>query len=375
MRILQVVESMDLHPGMFSTILPGYIAALAKNDIACDIVSGASHDTHEPEHFAAQEVVSVDEDQPIEALRAISPLVRRADVIHIHCPKSGVATIASAAAKGEDKPVVVSTHGSLTSHLKGRGKLSLWLENRRLNKKLRWAKRVTCLNQMEADLLNQRGLPFSATPLPVGCDYSAENDATAEQAQTDKLPLGDGKRILAYLGDIDRQLGLIPFFKACDELEDELESWRIVIAGRPIDNCLDLFKAAARRHGKEDIGEFVVFPNRAQQRSILEVAEIVALPAVAPVLPNAILWAMWYGKATLASTALGIDGLAKAGAGAVVEPSRKGILPSLGKLVRSTPAELKAMGENGATFVREHCSWEAVVSRYIQLYRDAAKAD
>ncbi len=371
MRILQVVESMDLHPGLFSTILPGFISALGKHGISCSVASGASHDTHQADHFSADDVVSIDEDQPIEALRTISPLVRAADVIHIHCPNTGIAAIVTAAAKGERRPLIVSTQGSLTSHLRGRGKLSLWFENRRLNKKFRWAQQVTCLNSREAHLLGQRGLRLNPTPLPVGCDFANENGLSADDAQTEKLPLGDGKRILAYFGDIDRELGLIPFFKACDELESELESWRIIIAGRPIDNCLELFKAAARRHGKEHIGEFVVFPNFAQQRSILDAAEIVALPSITPVLPNSILWAMWHGKATLASESLGIEGLENAGAGAVVEPTRKGILPALGKLVRSTPEELKSMGSKGAEFVRASHSWDAHIQKYVDMYRAA----
>ncbi|GJM24590.1 MAG: hypothetical protein DHS20C16_10050 [Phycisphaerae bacterium] len=374
MRILQIVKSMDLHPGQFSTTLSGFISSLSNHNIACDIVSGASHDTHEPERFLANEVVSIDEDQPIEALRAISPLVRRADVIHIHCPKTPVATIVSAAAKGEDKPVVFSTHGSLTSHLRNRGKVSLWFENRRLNKKFRWAKGITCLNNRESELLNQRGLRLNATPIPVGCDFSNENGLDADQTQTEKLPLGDGKRILAYFGDIDGQLGLVPFFKACDELEDELDSWRIIIAGRPIDNWLELFQAGARRHGKEHLGEFVVFPNYDQQRSILDAAELVALPTISPSLPNAILWAMWHGKATIASSALEIAGLENAEAGAVVEPTRKGILPSLRKLVTASPDELKAMGQNGAKFVRDCYSWETIIPQYIDMYRNASNA-
>lgn len=369
MRILHVVESMDLHPGLFSTTLPGFITALGRHDIVCDVLSGASHDTHEPERFSAEQVVSVDEDQPIEALRAAAPLVQTAEVIHVHCPKAGVATIVSAAAKSEGKPVVISTHGSLTTHLRGRGKLSLWFENRRLHKKCRWAKRVTCLNQLEADLLQQRGLRLDATPMPVGCDYSNENGLNADGSHADKLPLGDGKRILAYFGDIDGQLGLVPFFKACDELEDELEAWRIIIAGRPIDNWLELFQAGARRHGKEHLGEFVVFPNYDQQRSILDAAEIVALPSIGPVLPNAILWAMWHGKATLASECLGLLGIEDAGAGAVVEPSRKGILPSLRKLVTASPDELNSMGQKGAAYVRDVYSWDSIVPEYIELYR------
>jgi len=371
MRILHVVDSMDLHPGQFSAILPGFIAALGHHNIACDVVSGASHDTHEAGRLSAEQLVSVDEDQPIEALRAAAPLVRQADVIHVHCPKAGVATIVSAAAKGERKPVMFSTHGTLTSHLRGRGKISLWFENRRLHKKCRWAQQVTCLNQLEADLLQQRGLRLNAASIPIGCDFSNENGLNTDESQAEKLPIGDGKRILAYFGDIDGQLGLVPFFKACDELEDELDSWRIIIAGRPIDNWLELFQAGARRHGKEHLGEFVVFPNYDQQRSILNAAEIVALPSVAPVLPSAILWAMWHGRATLASNALGMDGLEDAGAGAVVEPSRKGILPSLRRLVTASPDELKSMGQKGAAFVRDAYSWESIVPQYIDMYRRA----
>jgi glycosyltransferase involved in cell wall biosynthesis len=365
---------MDLHPGLFSTTLPGFISALSNHDIACDVVSGASHDTHEADQFSAEEVVSVDEDQPIEALRAIAPLVRRADVIHIHCPQAAVATIVSAAAKGERKPVILSTHGTLTSPPRNRGEISRWFENRRLNKKLRWAQRVTCLNAHESELLKRRGLRFEATPMPVGCDFSNDNGLQPDPTQAEKLPLGDGKRILAYFGDIDGELGLVPFFKACDDLEDELASWRIIVAGRPIDNWLELFQAGARRHGKEHLGEFVVFPNHDQQRSILEAAEIVVLPSVGPVLHTAILWAMWHGKATLASSALGIDGLEEAGAGAVAESTRKEILPSLRKLVAASPVELKSMGKKGAAFVRQRYSWESIIAQYIDLYHETTSA-
>ncbi|NOX59237.1 MAG: glycosyltransferase family 4 protein [Planctomycetes bacterium] len=372
MRILHVVDSLDHHPGRFPSALPGLIAALNEHDIVCDIASGATHDTHMPKQSPAQNIVVVDEDQAIESISMIAPLVARADVVHIHCPTATIGAIAAASANSQQTPFVLSTHGSLTTHLRERGKLSTWFENRSFAKKFKKAHAVTCLTSSEGQLLRQRGIRIEAKPLAVGCDFSLEDPLCEDSQAAGKLPIADGKRIIAYFGDIDGQLGLIPFFKACDELEDDLEAWRIVIAGRPVDNWLEQFQAGARRHGKEHLGEFVVFPNIAQQCSILSAAEIVVAPSPTPIPPVAPMWAMWHGTATVVSDALGLNGVEEANAGAVVEPTRKGFLAALSKLVTSTPEDLHQMGRRAATFVREKHSWKTNVAEYIELYRAAA---
>ena len=368
MRLLHVIDTLDHHPGHVSMSLRGLLAGLDKAGVICDIVAGASHDEAVEHWRFGGETVVVDEDDAGAMLEAVAPMARHADVVHIHAPQVELAKFAAAGAAASHTPLLVSPYGEMIKGLRGRGKLSIWLENRRFAKKFAAAKSVVCLNDEEQGFMRARGLRGTFRTISFGFDGDVVERAAGD-GEAIKFPWDDGKRVIAYFGDIDGRLGLVQFFKACDELEDELEDWRIVVAGRPINNWLELFQAGARRHGKEHLGDFVVYPDAAQQRAVLDAAELVVLPAPTPVPPVAALWAMWHGKAVLASTATGLSEVESAGAGAVVEPTRKGILGGLDRLVTRSAEELRAQGEAAQRLVRERWHWSKLLDEHLELYR------
>lgn len=373
MNVLHVLETLDPHPGLFAAALPGMLSALAQGGIQCNVVAGASHDILERDRLLAESITLVDERNPEAALSNVAPAVNAADVVHIHSADAEVARVAAAACRATGTPYILSPYGDLLRDLGRRGRLSIWFENRRIEKKFAARAWLHCIHEREQQLLQRRRIAGPYTVIPVGFGSDGLDRLPAPTASPATLPWPDEMRVILYLGDFDDASGLAQFFRACDELELELETWRIVIAGRPIGNWLELCKAAARRHGKTHLGEFIVYPDLHQQRALIERAELIVLPALIPVPPIAAIWAMIHRRPVLVSNTLGLDEVAERNAGAVVDPSRKGILAGLGPLVTAAPRELARMGQAAHELAAEKLGWSAVIPHYAELYADLAR--
>ncbi len=372
MRVLHVVDTLDQDPSWFRTALAGMLVALRERGVFSDIISRDS-DEALPPFQSVETVVTIDNNGQSLHPNTFAPLVANADVLHIHCAQTAVGKQAMLAARGAGTPFVISSYGSFLTGVQMRNRLSLWIENLRLRKYHRWSAGWCCNCGGERELVQARGFRPSCDILPVGFDAdmmpSTNGDDTTAQLGTP----GTEKRLVAYFGDIDGHNGLVPLFRACNQLDDEFENWKIVLAGRARGNSANLLKARAQRWGKEHIGDLIVNPSASQRAATLRAAEFVVVPSPTPAPPLAAWWAMWNETPVLLSSAVGEADIESAGAGMVVEPSRKGFLVGMARMLSKSPDELREMGKAARAWVRNARSWPNIIDRYEDVYQRAIR--
>ncbi len=371
MKVLHVCDTLDPHPGLFALTLPGFLVALQKQGVVNDVVAGASHADKVRDSLAADQVSIVDEDNQTAAMFAIAPLANKADLVHIHTATATIGMIAAAAARSGNTPFVLSTCGELTTTDRLQGRLLNWLDVRQFHKKFNGVSRIIACNEIEKKILGNRGIKRDIAVLPVGYDeIPIHNSASSNDVSPIKLLWNEQARVIAYLGDIAGHSGLIELFNAFYELEEELSNWRMIVAGRPIDNWLDRFQAEAKKREKEEHIAFIVFPDLAQQKAILEKADLFVQPSPTPVPTIPVLKAMRNNVPVMVSSACDMAIVDKEKAGITVQPNKENFKYSLKKLITGDYGNLKTMGKTAQKIAQEFYSWDNSIKEYLRLYKE-----
>ena len=371
MKVLHVCDTLDPHPGLFALTLPGFLVALQKQGIVSDVVAGASHADKVQASLAADQVSIVDEDNETSAMFAIAPLVKKADVVHIHTATATIGMMAAAAARSGNTPFVLSTYGELTTTDRVQGRILNWLDTRQFHKKFKGVSRIVACSEIEKSFLQIRGIKREITVLPVAYDEAPIHNAVPDNDISPiKLLWDDQTRVIAYLGDIGGNSGLIEFFNVFYELEEELRHWRIIVAGRPIDNWLDRFQTEAKKRGKDDHIAFVVFPDLGQQQAILQRADLFVQPSLSPVPAIPALKAMRNNVPVIVSTYCDMAIVDKEKPGITIQPEKEDFQSSLKKLITGDRNKLKPMGKTAKKIAREFYSWDNSIMEYLRLYKE-----
>ncbi len=233
----------------------------------------------------------------------------------------------------------------------------------------------TCIHatsRAEADHLRNRGFTGRIEVLPMGVDPGttlAHPTAQTTAGPPAELSLPPDHRILLYLGPLDDEPGLPAFLKACDDLEDDLAGWRIVLAGSVSKTWREAFAASARRHGKSDLVTLVPSPSAKQQSELLRAADVLVSPIAGDRPAVDALQAMACGVPVVVAATAGLDEVAGRNAGRVCPVERSALRQALAELVTLPAEKLREMGAEGRKLVDERFAWPALVPRYVDLYR------
>jgi glycosyltransferase involved in cell wall biosynthesis len=226
------------------------------------------------------------------------------------------------------------------------------------------ADRHVCVSQSVAEFHRRRGFPAEKlVVIPNGIELGRWRDATAADLSERGVP--QGRRVLLFVGRLDKQKGLDRFFQELPALFRELPEHDLLLVGDgPQAAALNRI---ARRLEVHDRVHFVGW--QADIPPIMAAADLLVLPSRWEGMPNVILEAMAAGKPVVATQAEG-----------TVE------LLGLAALEQTVPlgewqqfrTQLVAIGKDAALardlsrrnqLRVEQFSLEAVVGRYQRLYR------
>ncbi len=331
LRVLHILETLELTPGAVAVSLNGAIAPLSALGIDGRLVGG--HVEH-----ATLEGVSL---------------------VHVHGWGYPAASAAIDAAAQRKLPVVISPHGLVASPSDQRGWFARLRQRRQEKRLLRAASMVTGLNDHEEQLL--RNLHSNVRVLPYGLrfdDYSELPVSTTE---------GSGSWIV-MLDSMHPRGGCVALLKALAEIGPDSAGWKCALVGGEGGQWRPMLEAAVRRKGGADRVRFETAASLGVQREWLLRATLVAAPGLQVTFPLSIMQGLAAGVPVLASTLTappGADGMLR-----VCGPTRV----ELRKALRVTLAESDEARRRSARAASERAravlDWSALAPRWAEMYRE-----
>ncbi len=163
------------------------------------------------------------------------------------------------------------------------------------------AARHVCVSHSVADFYRQRG--FAAGKLvviPNGVNVHCWRDA--QPLDLTALGVPPGRRVMIFVGRLDQQKGLLPFFQVLPPVLEELPDYDLLVVGDGPQRA-----ALAQLAKQLGIAERVHFAGwRCDVPNLLAAANVLVLPSRWEGMPNVVLEAMAAGKPVVATRAQGV---------------------------------------------------------------------
>jgi glycosyltransferase involved in cell wall biosynthesis len=232
------------------------------------------------------------------------------------------------------------------------------------------ADRYICVSQSVAEFYRRRG--FSAEKLvviPNGIETLMWRDTKPKCLSEFGIPRG--RRVLLFVGRLDKQKGMDLFFQELPTLFRDLPDHELLLVGDG-PQATSLVRLARRLRVQERV-HFLGW--RADIPPIMAAADLLVLPSRWEGMPNVVLEAMAAGKPVIATQAEGTVELLGIAALEQTTPVGDGQRFRM-RLTEITKDKLLAQDLGRRNQERaEQFSLEAVVTRYWRLYQSLLKAD
>ena len=304
------------------------------------------------------------------------------DVVHAHCARSFQLNLAALVSKLRNKPLIVSAHGTLASYVGG-ANLSRALRclhrvhNFALKLTLDQAQVCTALSELEARQFLQifKAPKDKIVVIPNGVDPSLYLKLPPEGIFRDKYGIKDDRKIILYIGRINKVKGIDFLIRAFSYLINEMKCDKavLVIAG-PDDGYLHEAKSLSHSLG---VGEKVVFTGFLTEYDKICAyvdSTVVVHPESFNVTLIAPLEAAASGKPIILSSGNYLSKIAeRAGFGFSVPYGDIEVMAKLLQKILSEQNLAKSMGAKGREFVLGNLSWSAIAEKYEEIYLTAAR--
>lgn len=306
-------------------------------------------------------------DIPLPRLRLVDRAVEQADVIHIVGYASPMVPLVCAAARRRRKPWVVCTAGLLP--LRGRSlPLKRAFQAVWGNRILREAARLIAITQDErATISRYASSPEKAMLLPNAVDIPALSpEAAGEKAASRASPY------LLFLGGFHPTKGGDLLVEAFATLaRNELAGYVLVLAGG-YETGREAIEALVRRLGVAERVRFAGWLSAREKEELLSNASFVVIPSRLDAMTMVVLEAAVAGRPVLMTSGCGFPDVEDCGGGRIVEPTVSGLASGLAAMVSSRD-HWPEMGRRMQVLARDRYSWDAVMPRYLELFRDVVR--
>jgi glycosyltransferase involved in cell wall biosynthesis len=230
------------------------------------------------------------------------------------------------------------------------------------------AQRIVCVSQSVAEFCRRRGFPAKKlVVIPNGIDVSRWRDA--KRADLTQFGVPPGRRVIVYVGRLDKQKGLDGFAGRLPFILAELPQHDMLVVGDG--NGAPLLRMLADEMSKNPrYGDRVHFAGwQSNVPEIIAASDLLVLPSRWEGMPNVILEAMAAGKPVFASPAEGVlELLGDAAAPQTTKIHGEGELFS-GMIEILSNSELAAdVGRRNQERAIQQFSIENIVAQYERLY-------
>lgn len=356
MCVLHVIETSAPEAGRIGVILPGLIRALRDQGVK-SFVAAADQGTNA--EFDCEVCAT---DPP-----ALQQAISSCELVHVHGWSFDAARTAAQAAARAKVPTIITPFGLGDDQERSRSFLGRLLRRWRGDSGLRNATTITAINDSERAEIAQATNRRDIQCLSYGIEF-AEYEAAANVPRPERWPADH--RCLLFLGPIDPREGLVPFLRAFAEIGRSGDGWLIVLAGRSVGDWQREIEAAVRRKGGTGRVFFEPAGHPEAQRTLLQNADLLALPAFCPRPPISLLQGLATGIPILASASTSIPQLN--GAIRTHAPNKAELKERLREMLTMPDDERKLLGQRGRDAARPTFDWPTAIEPFVRLYHETA---
>lgn len=299
----------------------------------------------------------------------IEPLIRSAEVVHLHGLWQGHTRRGARASRRFQVPYVIAAHGMAEP----------WaLRHKALKKKVYTAliegknlRRAACLHALSRREIGHLRALAPRTPIafvPNGVDLQPFDDLPSRSELEAKHPELVGKFILLFFGRIHVKKGLDLLADALRILGPDWPDLHILLAGND-DGFLSSFQAAVGAIGMTDRVTYVGHVSGAAARRVWGAADAFVLPSYSEGFSMSILEALGARLPSVVTTACHFPELESAQGGIVVEATKAGVLAGLRGLLERSKVERREMAERGRSLVEAEYTWNRQGERLASVYQ------
>ncbi len=379
MRILHVVQSLDPAWGGIARVLPLLASELAAAGETCCIatlqggrfgmapdVPGVTVLTFEPSRGTR-----LGRSRAFAA--AIDGLVRESDVVHLHGLWTGQNWAAGKAARRLGKPYIMTPHSMMMPWAWQRSawkkRPAGWLFE---HGNLRQAACLHALAEGEAQAMRALGFNERIEIIPNGLHVREYDQLPRPDALISRFPVLRDGRWIVCLGRIHPQKSIDLVVQACCDVFEEIDDWRLLVAGPDEIGLRSNLKQLAEARGMKDRIVFAGMLGRDDVLSCLAGAALLLQPSRSEGLSMSILEAMACGVPVLISHACNMPEVEQQRAGRVIYPTLLDLRVALREMLRWPDAVRREMGQRGRAIITERFDWPKLIPAYRAMYAKAA---
>jgi len=296
------------------------------------------------------------------------------DIIHAHMLWDYPVYAAWRASKLARKPLVITTHGSLSAPWRYKAIHKRIYRRLILDRILNDTSFIQVLNTDEASACREFGVPCNVRVIPNGIPSTEFHCYRDPAGALRKWPQLRDKRILLYLGRLWSEKGLDILPEAWAEtLKDSKNAldWLLVIAGPDYRNYQIKLLSRIKSLGIEPHVLFTGLIDVKLKESLLAVAECFVLPSHGEGFSMALLEAMAAGLPALYTTECHFSELAANGGGWEISAQKNELVQWLCEIVSFDQEALQAVGKKAWILGRERYTLESVTEELVSLYKEA----
>jgi glycosyltransferase involved in cell wall biosynthesis len=300
---------------------------------------------------------------------ALRQAVPRVDLVHTHIPFVYPTYAAAREARLARKPLFYHQRGVFDpERLKFRSlKKTLYI---RLIERPIMRRATTLLALTEAEVVSYRALGVE-TPcrvVPNGVDVSRYRTAPASRPAA-LARVADDALVILFLGRLHPIKGADILLRAFARIAAAFPKTVLVMAGPDEWDLVKEFREATK---DAQLRGRCIFPGMVsgeEKLDLLARANLFCLPSAAEGFSMAVLEALASACAVLLSPGCHFPQVETAHAGRVVDPTSEALIAALADLL-ADPGRLRAMGARGRELVARDYTWEAIVRRVEDVYRE-----
>lgn len=326
----------------------------------------------------ARKILSVR--HPVSLIQ-LARLIRREryDFVHVHTPIAAALGRAAARLSGA-RPVVLYTAHGFYFHDRMRPwlrRVLIWQE--RLFGQLCTDFLFTVSPEDQVTALHERITDVGRTHClnSLGIDLERFGSVPATGLQRSDIGLSEEDRVIAYVGRLVREKGVIELLEAMAVVRQRMPHTRLMVVGDTLesDRGTGIQREIRALLAKHELGESVVFLGfRSDVPALLHLADLFVLPSYREGMPLTILEAMAAGKPIVATNVRGCrEEVVKGLTGILVAPQDPRSLSEAILSLLAAPERAKAMGLAGRAHAEKAFDQRRVLEEEVEAYRRLAK--
>lgn len=300
--------------------------------------------------------------------------VRNHDIVHVHSLWMYPNIPAALAAKIAGLPYVVSPHGSLDPwklRFKGlRKRVYGALVEKRI---LEGAAAIIAGNGPDLEAIKTYVPSADVRIVPYGAHLDAITRPISREVFDRLWPKADGRRVVLYLGRLDRNKGVDLLIRAFSRLPSQFADVLLLIVG-PDSNNMSRSELMALTAGLciQDRVRFTGMVSEEEKLAAYQYSDIYVLPSLSENFGYTVLESLARGTPVLISRALPWPEVPAERAGRVVQADMGQLVEGLIRLLSLERSDLRAMGERGRAIARRYDSVN-VADQMMRVYESVLR--